>query len=194
MNLDLEPIIFLDRDGTLNELVYHQTYDEYGPPWEPEDVVLKLGVVPALNLLMSAGYKLVVVTNQPDAAKDKTSLQQIELVKEGFVSLLEQKNIKISGYYHCVHHQNGVVPSLTCNCTCRKPGVGMLLAYAETISLDKSRSWIIGDSISDIQTGVAFGIKTIGLPSCDPQKSTLDCNADANFENITQAVEFILEN
>ena len=188
------PVVFLDRDGTLNELVYRSNYNEYCPPWFADEVKLKRGAISALNRLLSAKFNLVVVTNQPDAAKNRASLDQLNAVKTRFITLLEQEGIYLSGYFNCVHHPKGIVPKLSCICDCRKPKIGMFSLYSNVVNVDKARSWMIGDSISDIQAGSKFGVGTIGLPSMDTNKLISNKDACVNAKNISQAVDFIIEN
>lgn len=186
-------VVFFDRDGTLNELVYRYGHNEYTPPWFIEEVKLKQGVVLALKRLLDAKFELVVLTNQPDVAKDKASLGQINTVRTHFIALLEQEGIKLSGYFHCLHHPKAVVPKLKCSCKCRKPQIGMFCFYENSVNVDKSRSWMVGDSIADIQAGNQFGVGTIGLPSMDPNKIIPDTDVSAIVENITQVVDYILD-
>ena len=57
----LNKVVFLDRDGTLNEEVNYLH--------KPEDMKLLPGVPQALKKLKDAGYKLIVVTNQAGVAR-----------------------------------------------------------------------------------------------------------------------------
>jgi D-glycero-D-manno-heptose 1,7-bisphosphate phosphatase len=47
------------------------------------------------------------------------------------------------------------------NCTCRKPAPGLLLQAGVDHNLDMSRSWIIGDKLSDVEAGFRAGATPI---------------------------------
>ena len=55
------PAIFLDRDGTINEEVSYLT--------RPEQMKLIAGSAAAIRKLREAGYRMVVITNQPVIAR-----------------------------------------------------------------------------------------------------------------------------
>ncbi|MEO0564004.1 MAG: histidinol-phosphatase, partial [Chloroflexota bacterium] len=72
--------IFLDRDGVLNELIYYPDFEEDESPRKPEDLRLLPGVPRALRALQSAGWALILVSNQPSYAKGKCSLEDLKAV------------------------------------------------------------------------------------------------------------------
>ena len=167
--------IFLDRDGTLNDLVYRPEFQEHGPPWHASEVALLPGVSAGLQSLQAAGFMLFVVTNQPDAAKGKATPEQLVQVKKRFCALLAEKEIIIDAYQACYHHPYGLTGhKLTRECACRKPGIGMLKqclqAYQnqvqEEVELNRHASFFVGDRQSDRDCAKNFGIPFIGLQTC----------------------------
>ena len=150
------PAAFLDRDGTLNELVP-------GPSGVPEsplravDVRLIEGAAVAARQLAQAGFALVCVSNQPAAAKGKVSLEQLHAVHERVLELLREEGVHLDAFRLCLHHPQGVVPELSGPCACRKPAPGMLLDAAEELNLDLASSWMLGDTDSDVMAGHAAG-------------------------------------
>jgi histidinol-phosphate phosphatase family protein len=67
----------------------------------------------------------------------------------------------LDAQYYCFHHPEAVVADMRVACNCRKPSPGMLLKAAAEMHLDLERSWMIGDSLSDIKAGQNAGTRTI---------------------------------
>jgi D-glycero-D-manno-heptose 1,7-bisphosphate phosphatase len=151
--------VFLDRDGLINELVEDSVSGLPESPSRPDDVRLAPDAVVALRTLRGLGVPLIVISNQPNAAKGKNTLEELEAVHEGVVRLLAEAGLAIDDYRYCYHHPEGSDPELGRACSCRKPEPGLILEAAD--GLDLSRSWMIGDSDVDIEAGRAAGCRTI---------------------------------
>jgi D-glycero-D-manno-heptose 1,7-bisphosphate phosphatase len=154
------PAAFLDRDGVLNEGIADPGSGLLESPLRVEDVRLLPGVATALGKLTQAGYALVCVSNQPAAAKGKTSLEDLLAVHERVVELLALQGVSLDASRLCPHHPNGVVRELSGPCDCRKPAPGMLLDGARVMGLDSGASWMLGDTDSDIEAGRTAGCRT----------------------------------
>lgn len=151
--------IFLDRDGVLNDPVP----DGDGPPespYRPQDVRLTSGAVEGARALRDAGYALVVVTNQPAAAKATATVAALDAVNARVRELLAAGGVELDGWYTCLHHPAGTVAGLAGPCDCRKPAPGMLLQAAGELELDLGASWIVGDTDADMGAGRAAGTRT----------------------------------
>ena len=85
----------------------------------------------------------------------------MESVQGRVVELLASEGVRFDDFRLCLHHPAGVVPELTGSCDCRKPAPGMLFEAANTLGLDLSRSWMIGDTDSDVIAGRSAGCRTI---------------------------------
>jgi D-glycero-D-manno-heptose 1,7-bisphosphate phosphatase len=155
------PVVFLDRDGVLNEGAPDPHTGRLESPLEVADVRLLPGVPAALRELARAGYALVCVTNQPAAAKGKASLAQLLAVHHRVLELLARDDVHLDASRLCPHHPDGVVPELSGSCACRKPAPGMLLDAAAELALDLRASWMIGDTDADVQAGRRVGAKTV---------------------------------
>jgi D-glycero-D-manno-heptose 1,7-bisphosphate phosphatase len=156
--------IFLDRDGTLNEMVYDETHGLLDSPRRPEQVVLIAGVAAFMRQARDAGYKLVVVTNQPGIAKGTLMLPELEAVNGRLAELLKLEGAWWDALYFCPHHpkgQPGVASPYVMDCDCRKPKSGMLLRAAAEMDIDLHASWMVGDGLNDIQAGNAAGCRTV---------------------------------
>jgi len=136
------PAIFLDRDGTLVEEVNYLH--------KPEDTRLFPSTEEALSSLKSAGYALVVVTNQSGIGRGIYTVDDMNRVHH----VIQQRvGGIIDAFYHCPH--------LPCDsCECRKPGLKMIRDAERDLDLEISRSWIVGDKKIDVETGHAAGMGT----------------------------------
>ena len=139
--------VFLDRDGVLNRSVVRA-----GRPYAPtslDESELLPGVLEALTNLRTAGFVLVVVTNQPDLATGRIRPEVAEAIHQKLRALLPIDDIKVCGHVD------------EDDCSCRKPRPGMLLEAARDWSIDLYRSFIVGDRWRDVAAGKAAGCKTI---------------------------------
>ncbi len=152
---------FVDRDGTINELVLDPRTGRPESPLRVEDVALIPGAAGALRRLAAGGWLLVGVSNQPAAAKGTARPEQLADVQARVLELLAAEGARLDGFRICPHHPEGVVPELTGPCDCRKPAPGMLLDAARELEIDLERSWMIGDTDSDVLAGAAAGCRTV---------------------------------
>jgi len=159
----MERAVFLDRDGTINEIIYHQDIGIIDTPFTMEQFRLLPHVAEAISLINRMGYKVIVVSNQPGVARGhftKETLFQIDLkMKEE----LAARGAFIDASYYCPHAPDGVIPKYSKRCNCRKPKPGLLLKAARELNIDCSHSFMIGDSLTDVQAGHSVGAKTILL-------------------------------
>ena len=156
------PAVFLDRDGVLNETVPDATKGgQRESPYNPVDVRLAPGVAAGLARLRAAGFALVVVSNQPAAAKGIASLEELEAVRARVDALLAQEGEQVDGWYACHHHPESSDPDLAIACDCRKPAPGLLLRAAAELDLALEGSWMVGDSDSDVEAGRRAGCRTV---------------------------------
>lgn len=145
--------VFLDRDGTINvEKEYLHRSEEFEfIPGAPE----------AIRILKEAGYLVVVVTNQSGVARGYYDEAAVHRLHRFVDRELATVGASIDAYYLCPHHpHHGIGPYRT-ECACRKPLPGMLLAAAEDLEIDLSRSWIVGDKGADVAAGLAAGCRPI---------------------------------
>jgi D-glycero-D-manno-heptose 1,7-bisphosphate phosphatase len=147
------PALFLDRDGTL---VHPRHY-----PSHPRDLVLFEGVTPGLLRLQTAGFRLVVITNQAGIARGLFTVEDLEAMHAHLRRELRQEGVEIDAIYFCPHHVDGVIPELSVACTCRKPQPGMLLRAAAELNVDLAASWFLGDILDDVQAGNRAGVRTV---------------------------------
>jgi D-glycero-D-manno-heptose 1,7-bisphosphate phosphatase len=184
---------FLDRDGVINDPALDPVDGRYESPHDPADVVLAAGAVEGLRALRDAGLLLVVVSNQPSAAKGKVTLADLRAVHDRVVALLAAEGLTIDDWRYCFHHPDGVVADLSGPCDCRKPAPGMLLDAARAHGVDLAASWTIGDSDADVGAGRAAGTRTILVEHPrSTHRRTTDARPDARVRNLSQAAALLL--
>lgn len=159
---------FVDRDGTLNRMVYDETHGLLDSPRRPEQVALVRGAGRFLKELRAMGYLIVVVTNQPGVAKGTMTLRELGAVNRRLSTLLQKDGGKWDALYYCPHHPGsdkkaGASSCFVKVCDCRKPKPGMLLRAADEHGIDLSASWMIGDGLNDVQAAKAAGCRAILL-------------------------------
>lgn len=154
------PAVFLDRDGVINEPVPHPVSGLPESPHRAEDVVLTPGCVEAMGLLRATGAALVVVSNQPSAAKGTATDADLDAVHREIAGRLAAAGVAPDDWRYCRHHPDAADPGRA-RCDCRKPRPGMLLDAARELDLDLGASWMVGDGDADIGAGRAAGCRTI---------------------------------
>ena len=168
--------IFLDRDGVLNDALVLE-----GKPYPPsslEEFRIAEGVVAACEALRGSGFALVVVTNQPDVARGKTTNAQVEEFHE-----VIQSKLGIQHFYTCFHDDSDA-------CFCRKPSPGLILQAANSLNLDIGSSYMIGDRWRDIEAGNEAGCKTIFIDHAYDEKQPQDYYLKVG--SLLEASSFIL--
>lgn len=145
-----DSLIILDRDGVLNKLLVRQdgTTDS---PMTIDEIEIFPGVQEQLSILCNLGYDIVIATNQPAAAKGKTSIENLKKIHSEIINRI---NNNILDSFICFHRNEDY-------CNCRKPKVGLLEAAFNKYNFIKSKSWMIGDRATDIMAGCKFGLNTI---------------------------------
>lgn len=181
-------VIFLDRDGVINE--YPGDF-EYVKSWGEFKFLPR--VKEALKELDRKGYKLFVISNQAGVGKGTYSQDALDLITKNMLSELKKEGVELSGVYYCTHRKEE-------NCSCRKPKTGLVDAVYkrlgdEGIRVDLQQSYFIGDTIRDVHTGRDSGLKTILVFSGKekPQNKTSwevapDFLAEDLFEAATKVV------
>ncbi|MCA9755104.1 MAG: lipopolysaccharide heptosyltransferase II [Candidatus Eisenbacteria bacterium] len=144
----LRPAVFIDRDGTLIELVPYLRC--------PEDVRLVPGAGKALRELADRGVALVVITNQSVVARGEATEDDVARVHERLRELLAAEGVILDGIEVCPHH-----PDFGPECACRKPSPGMILRAAHRLGIDLERSWMIGDNEGDVGAAEAAGVRFV---------------------------------
>jgi histidinol-phosphate phosphatase family protein len=149
--------IFLDRDGTINKEVNHLS--------SPEQLALFDGVPETIRKWNRSGILVILITNQPVIARGELSWEGLKEIHAKLDQELGNMGAYIDHKYICPHHPHsgypGEVKHLKINCNCRKPSTGLIDLACKELNVDRTSSWFIGDTTSDIKAGKDAGLKTI---------------------------------
>lgn len=176
----LKPAVFLDRDGTLNvEKNYLHRIEDW--EWIP-------GAVEAIKLINQMGFLAVVVTNQAGIARGYYQADDVRLLHQQVDELLALQSARIDAYYFCPHHPQFGEKQL---CDCRKPEPGMLLAASRDLGIDLTKSFVIGDKVTDIETAKNLGIPYFLVLTGYGKKYKMVCAQDCITTDVLTAVKII---
>jgi len=139
--------IFLDRDGVLNETIIKEK--EITSPLNLNDLKVFPEVKETLLTFKKYGYLLIMVTNQPDIARNKNTKKNVEEINNFL-----KNHLNLDDIFVCYHDDKDF-------CDCRKPKSGMLIAASKKHNIDLPKSFIIGDRWRDIEAGKNAECKTI---------------------------------
>lgn len=139
-------LIILDRDGVINQDRddFVKSVDE----WIPIE-----GSMDAIAFLTQAGYTIAVATNQSGIGRKYFTVQDLTEMHAKMHRLAVQAGGTIDGIWFCPH-------TAVDNCECRKPKPGMILDIIERFKADAAETWLVGDSLRDLQAIDAAGGKS----------------------------------
>jgi D-glycero-D-manno-heptose 1,7-bisphosphate phosphatase len=169
--------VFLDRDGVINRVTVRD-----GKPYPPQtldSLEVLAGVPEALLRLREAGFRLIVVTNQPDVARGVQTREMVEAMHEKLAS-----ELAVDEVLTCYHDGDA--------CDCRKPKPGALLDAARRHGVVLDRSFMIGDRWRDIEAGQGAGCQCLFVDNGYRERQPV-----APFVRVTSlaaAAEWILGN
>lgn len=172
-----QKVIFLDRDGVLNEEVeyLHQA----------EQLKILPNVFSGLKKIQELGYIFVVVTTQAGIGLGYFTKEDFFKVNKKMLSLFYREGILIHKIYYCPC-------SKTANCNCRKPKIGLIEKAQQEINIDMTKSFFIGDKTSDILAGKNSGLRTILLQTGHAGKDgEFDVQSDKIAKDLLEAAEWI---
>jgi D-glycero-D-manno-heptose 1,7-bisphosphate phosphatase len=173
------PAVFLDRDGVINTALVRD-----GRPYPPtslSEFKILDDVPQACAKLKSAGFLLVVATNQPDVGRGTLSRDAVEEIHRFMSQQLALDRVEV-----CYHPGKG-----QSDCSCRKPKPGMLLHAANELGIDLGKSWMIGDRWRDIDCGHAAQCRTIFIDR--DYNEPLRQKPDYRANGLLEAAELILK-
>jgi D-glycero-D-manno-heptose 1,7-bisphosphate phosphatase len=145
--------VFLDRDGTINE--------EIGYMDRLEKLRLIPGAAEAIRLINASGMKTVVVTNQSGVARGIFTESFVAEIHARLGEMLRAEGASLDGIYFCPHHPTEGRGDYLRGCECRKPAPGLLLRAAAELHLDPARSYMVGDTLKDIEAGASVGARGV---------------------------------
>ncbi len=145
----MKKTIFFDRDGTL---IIDRVYLN-----DPEQITYLPGVFEALSELRDEGFQFVIVTNQSGVPRGLVTIENLDEIHRRIEAEFAKHNIHFAGIYYAPY-------SVESNHDMRKPNTGMLkAAHADLSGVDFTRSWVVGDRMSDVEAGHRAGCRTVLL-------------------------------
>ena len=169
--------VFLDRDGVLVTPIFRD-----GRSFAPTSLAqfaVYADAAPSVRRLKDAGYKVVVVTNQPDVGAGKVAQATVEDMHARL-----EREMPLDAIKTCYHTRDQ-------NCDCRKPKPGMLSEAAREFDIDLTDSVMVGDRASDVEAGVSAGCRTVFIDlgyTAEPKPT----QADSIVGSLEAATNWIL--
>ena len=182
--------IFLDRDGTICEevgYVNHLSRSRLLP-----------NSLEAIGLINQAGLLAVVTTNQSGVARGYFSEELVQAVHAKLQASVAQAGARLDAIYYCPHHPTEGTPPWRTVCECRKPQPGMILRAVREHGIDLPRSFVVGDSVTDIEAGAAAGVPGIlvktgyGRGLLEHQRHRFRAEPAHTADDLLEAVRWIL--
>ncbi len=179
-------LIILDRDGVINQDsdAYVKSLEE----WIPIE-----GSIDAIARLSRAGFTVVVATNQSGLARGYFDLDDLEAMNDRLNQLVNEAGGELQGIFYCPHGPDD-------GCGCRKPLPGLFDAIAAELNADLSSATVIGDSLRDLEAGLARGCRGFLVRTGKGRTTEPKLKAHENpalssckvFANLSEAVDFLI--
>lgn len=144
----MRKVIFLDRDGVINFEPNDYTY-------QVEKFKILDGLFDALHTLKEKGYEFIVITNQGGISKGIYNHNDVNSVHQYMQTQFNKAGIDLLDVYYCPHH------AINEKCICRKPNSLMLEKAIAKYNVNKSLSYFIGDSRTDILAADCAGVQGV---------------------------------
>lgn len=182
--------VFLDRDQTIIE--------DTGYLSDPAGIKLLPGVESAIKSLSSAGYKIVVVTNQSGVARGLLTEETLDRIHDELRRQLAEKDAYLDAIYYCPFHPEATIEAYAVDSELRKPKPGMLLKAAAEMEIDLADSWMVGDSARDVEAGQRASCRTIRVRTLradthkQGEQEDEGVQADFTVRNLVDAARIIL--
>ena len=136
-------IIVLDRDGVIN-------YDSDQFIKSPEEWKPIPGSLEAIARLNQWGWRVVIASNQSGIGRGLFGMDTLNAINEKMVKSLAQVGGRIDGIFFCPHAADST-------CDCRKPKPGLFHQISRRFNVDLTGMPVVGDSLRDLEAGVAVG-------------------------------------
>jgi len=152
-------ILFIDRDGTLNEEPADETVDSLAK------IRFMPGAVPALLELKRAGYSFVMVTNQDGLGTPRFPQAAFEVPHRFILDMFRTQGIEFEAVFVCPHYKHD-------ECDCRKPKLGLVRDFIAAADIDQKLSFMIGDRATDMEFAANLGVEGLRISLDGPPSET----------------------
>jgi len=173
-------VIFLDRDGVIN-----RELDGYVTDWSKFDFLP--GALDSLKLFADNGWSVIVISNQSAIGRGFATKEAIDKIMANMVSDVQAAGGDILAVFYCPHAPED-------GCSCRKPKPDLFYQAAEKHGIDLSKTWFIGDKLSDVEAAKSATLKPILIKGGKQVKgiSVTEDDAVAVVSDLSEAIEFIM--
>ncbi|MGV8083683.1 MAG: D-glycero-alpha-D-manno-heptose-1,7-bisphosphate 7-phosphatase [Coriobacteriia bacterium] len=184
MAVETSRAVFVDKDGTIiRDLPYSIDIDA---------TRLMPGAIEGLRAFCEEGFRIVIVTNQSGVARGLYDERRLRTYLRQFAGMLWDLGIRISGISYCPHLTGAEDPRYDRDCDCRKPKPGMLFKAAGLLQIELTSSWMIGDLLDDVETGIRAGCDTALVGTTPNQRMPSAIKPTIDVPTILDVAEFAL--
>jgi len=183
--MDPSRIVFLDRDGVINEFPGNGNYVT-----KIKDFHFISGSLEALRILTQTRWTIFIVSNQAGVGKGIYSRQKLKQITNYMLKHVKKHGAKIKRIFYCTHKTHD-------GCWCRKPGIGSVIKALQLLNQTMrgvEDAYFVGDTKVDIQAGHNAGCKTIFVLSGRDTRRDIrkwDRKPDYVAKNLLEATKII---
>lgn len=171
-------VVLVDRDGVLNR-------DRADSVLTPNQLEVIPAAMQAVRRLCEAGYAVVVITNQAGIGRGLLTEEGLEEIHEKLKREVSRAGGRLAAIYHCPHHPDA-------GCACRKPAPGLILQAREDWGFDPARTWMVGDSVKDIEAAETVGCRAVLVKTGKGRESAKERPEAPVFEDLLDFVDSVL--
>lgn len=178
-------VIFLDRDGVINEFPGNGKYVT-----KIKEFHFIPGSIEAIKKLTDQDYKIFIISNQAGVGKGVFSKAKLESINNHMLKYVTKAGGKIKRSFYCTHKSDA-------GCDCRKPQIGNLKRAFSLVKgsiRSAKKTFFVGDTEADIRTGYNAGCRTIFVLSGREDRRYMrkwEVKPDFIVKNLKKAVEVI---
>lgn len=176
-------LIILDRDGVINQ--DSAQFIKSPEEWRPIP-----GSLEAIAKLEEAGYRVVIATNQSGVGRGLFDMDTLNAINDKMIRMVGQAGGRIDAIFFCPHPADST-------CACRKPKPGLFLQIAERFNIDLKGVPTVGDSLRDLEAGMAAGCTSYLVLTGKGTKTALDPALPVGtkiFPDLAAVAAFLLGN
>lgn len=178
-------IIFLDRDGVINEFPGNGNYVT-----KVKEFHFIPGSLDAIRDLTEMGYTIFIISNQAGVGKGLFSKAKLKSINDHMLRHVAKAGGRIKRSFYCTHKSNA-------GCECRKPRIGNLKRAFSLVKVNlrsAKKAFFVGDTETDIKTGHSAGCRTVFVLSGREDRRYMrkwDVKPDFIVKNLKEAVDLI---
>ncbi len=175
----MKKVVFLDRDGTL---IVDKIYLN-----DPDAVEYLPGVFEGLRKLRDCGYEFIVATNQSGVPRGLVTLKNLNEIHNRIRCEMSRRGINILQFYYAPFLTNDRHPM-------RKPNPGMLDCGVRDFNVNRKKSWMVGDRMTDVAAGHRAGMRSVFLKGTENHKLSPFTSPEFVAENFLEVSDYIISN